>query len=215
MTYGSSSNAITHLEWHSRLFHQLQAFLTSGESNLTYGRIGAAPGRFTSIHQVVPMWPYLIHASNNPPETKTQTTPPSVQPFLDSSQQRVLILYNRQCLSPLKIAFSHGRDNIVPWVCPSPQPKQHLDWLIHFCRAHDCDGQTDRQTDRTRYSISNNRPHVCSTAMQPKNEQVVKEFWWEAALQGSMGKFKFSFGKFNVILDCFCGQPMGMQFNSM
>jgi len=44
---------------------------------------------------------------------------------------------------------------MVPWAHPIPHPKRHLDWFKGFCRAHDCDrdtngltdGQTDRQTD--------------------------------------------------------------------
>jgi len=34
-----------------------------------------------------------------------------------------------------------------------------------FCRAHD----RDRPTDRRRYSVSNNKPHLASTVMRPKN----------------------------------------------
>jgi len=29
-----------------------------------------------------------------------------------------------------------------------------------FCRAHACDRPTDRQTDRPRYSVCNNKPHT-------------------------------------------------------
>jgi len=38
-------------------------------------------------------------------------------------------------------------------------------------RAHDCVRQTDRQTDNAPcHSICNSRPHLCSTAMQPRNK---------------------------------------------
>jgi len=42
----------------------------------------------------------------------------------------------------------------------SPQPKRHLDRFSRFCRAHQCDRLTDRQTDRPRFSVGNNRPHL-------------------------------------------------------
>ena len=35
---------------------------------------------------------------------------------------------------------------IVPWAQPSPNPKQHLDRFIRFCRAHCCVQQTDIRT---------------------------------------------------------------------
>ena len=38
---------------------------------------------------------------------------------------------------------------------PSPQPKRHLGWFSRFCTS-----VTDRPTDRPRYSVSNNRPHL-------------------------------------------------------
>jgi len=41
-------------------------------------------------------------------------------------------------------------------------------WVQSFCRAHDCDRPADRQTDRPRYSVCNNRPQL-HTAMRPKN----------------------------------------------
>jgi len=41
------------------------------------------------------------------PESKSQTTSHSVQPFLHSSRQRLVILYNGTPLSPVKIVHSH------------------------------------------------------------------------------------------------------------
>jgi len=35
---------------------------------------------------------------------------------------------------------------VVPWAYQSAHPKGHLDWFSRFCRARDCDRQTDRQT---------------------------------------------------------------------
>ena len=37
-----------------------------------------------------------------------------------------------------------------------PHPKRHLNRLRRFCKAHNC----DRQTDRPRYSVGNNRAHL-------------------------------------------------------
>jgi len=39
---------------------------------------------------------------------------------------------------------------------PKSTPKMHLDRFSHFCRAHNC----DKQTDRSCYSICNNRLHL-------------------------------------------------------
>jgi len=74
---------------------------------------------------------------------------------------------------PLKIAYSHWESgphlicgSLVP---PEPRPYRHVDQFSRFHEAHDCDGQTDRQTDRPRYSVCNNKPHVRSTATRPSN----------------------------------------------
>jgi len=37
--------------------------------------------------------------------------------------------------------------HMVPRAHPSPRPKRHLDWLIHFGTAHGCDELKDRHTD--------------------------------------------------------------------
>jgi len=64
---------------------------------------------------------------------------------------------------------------LVPWAHLNPHPKQHLDWFSRFCRAHDCDRQTDRQTGRllqTMSVCSRPGPHLRSTAMWPKSWAV-------------------------------------------
>jgi len=43
-----------------------------------------------------------------------------------------------------------------------PQSKRHLDRFSRFCRTHDRDRQADRLTDRPRYFVCNNRPHLCT-----------------------------------------------------
>jgi len=50
-----------------------------------------------------------------------------------------------------------------------------------------------------------------STQKHEEINRVVKELWWEAALH----RGTFSFEKFNVTLDCFCGRPIRMLVNSM
>jgi len=49
----------------------------------------------------------------------------------------------------------------------SLEPKRRLDRFSRFCRAYDCDRQTNGQTDRATRSLS--RIHVRSTAMRPNN----------------------------------------------
>jgi len=56
--------------------------VTSGQSNLTTGRITATHGRFSGIRQVQP---HVIHASLGPPESKSQMSSQLVQPFLQGS----------------------------------------------------------------------------------------------------------------------------------
>ena len=72
---------------------------------------------------------------------------------------------------PLKIAPSHeGSEPHL--ICgslahPSLQPKRHLDRFSHFCRAHNCDRQTDqltdRHTDHVTWSVTIDRIYVRST----------------------------------------------------
>jgi len=57
---------------------------TSGQSNLTTGRIAAAHGRFNGVHQVARLCtPHIILG---PPESKSHTA--LVHPFLRSSRKR-------------------------------------------------------------------------------------------------------------------------------
>jgi len=69
--------------------------------------------------------------------------------ILHSLQQVVSILYNGLPLYPSKLPLSMGiwtrltRGSFGP---PKFTPKRHLDWLCHFCRAHDRDRPTDHAT---------------------------------------------------------------------
>jgi len=62
---------------------------------------------------------------------------------------------------PLKIVSSHevSEPPCNLWFLgpPSPQPKRHLDRFSRLCRVTIA---TDRPTDRPRYSVCNNSPHV-------------------------------------------------------
>ena len=62
---------------------------TSGQSNLTKGRIAAAYRRFSCIRQVVPMCTPPKPAFLGPLESIIQTTYPSIQPFLGDLCQNV------------------------------------------------------------------------------------------------------------------------------
>ena len=50
-------------------------------------------------------------------------------------------------------------------------PKRYLRPFIRFWRAHERDRQTDRRTDRPRYCVCSNRPHMLH-AMPPNNITV-------------------------------------------
>ena len=63
-----------------------------------------------------------------------------------------------------------------PWAHLSPHPKRHLDRFSRFCRAHNRDRQTDRQTDHAAPSVTEGRIYVRSTAMRTKNKGVCDLF---------------------------------------
>jgi len=53
---------------------------------------------------------------------------------------------------------------------PRHSPKRHLDRFKPFCRAHERGQQRDRHTDRSRYSVYSNRPHLTIAAMRPNTK---------------------------------------------
>ena len=92
----------------------------------------------------------LIHASLGPPESKSQMASGSVQPFLRSSPQSVLILYDGLPLPPSKLPLPMGdldthltHGSLGP---PESSSKQHHDQFSHFCTAHGLDRSTDHAT---------------------------------------------------------------------
>jgi len=57
---------------------------------------------------------------------------------------------------------------------PPNSVTQTASWSIHpCCTAHERDQQTDRQTDRPRYSVCSNRPHLATAALWPDNKYSI------------------------------------------
>ena len=95
------------------------------------------------------------------PDSASKTASWSVQPFSHSSHQTVPILYNGPPLRPENRPFTwkgsgphlmHG--SLGP---PESTCQTTSDRFSHFCRAHDLDILSDRQTDKPCYSVCNNR----------------------------------------------------------
>jgi len=113
-----------------------------------------------------------IHASLGQLESTSQTASRSVQPFL--AQLTAECPYTLQWApSSPKLLLPNTHGGFGPhlthdfWVHPSLQRKRHLD---RFSRFAELTSVTDRWTDRPRYSVGNNRPHLrtySSTAMRP------------------------------------------------
>jgi len=59
--------------------------------------------------------------------------------------------------TPLKVPLLVGASALpsTAWFHPTQHPKWHVDRSSHFCRAHNC----DRQTNTPCYSVCNNRLH--------------------------------------------------------
>jgi len=112
--------------------------------------------------------PHLICASLDPPESITKWNLHRFSHFC-TAHSRKSVYFTMGHSFPLKIAFAWGIwtpiQYMVPLAHPSPQQKRHLDQFSSFCKAHN----RDRPTDRSRYSICNNRLHLCSTVMWPNN----------------------------------------------
>jgi len=63
---------------------------------------------------------------------------------------------------------------IVPLAHQSQSPKQHLDPFIRVAQLTNVTNrQTDRQTDRPRYSVCSNRPHLATAALWPDNKYSI------------------------------------------
>jgi len=87
------------------------------------------------------------------------------------------ILYNiGRPFSPQNCLFVWGiwtpSNTWFPWAHRSSHPKCHLDRFSRFCTAHGRVRATDRPTDRARYSVCSNRPHLRSTVMRLNNMKL-------------------------------------------
>jgi len=126
------------------------------------GRIPAAYGRFNRIHQVALMctpsntcflWPTRVHVPKDISIGSAVFAPLTAEcPYIYSTMGRPFP--PEQCplaLGDFDPRLIHGSLSNL-----SPHPERHVDRF----RAHDRDRRTDGQTDRSRYSICNSRPHL-------------------------------------------------------
>ena len=139
--------------------HARQAFgkscITNAQSNLTTGCIAAAHERFSGIRQLAPVCTLPYTCFHGP--TRVQIPNGILTGSAVFAQLTAECPYTLQRVilsSSLKTALSHEViwtliQYMAPWAHQSPQPKLHFDRFNHFCRAHDC----DRQTDTPRCSV--------------------------------------------------------------
>ena len=129
--------------------------------------VTTAHGRFNGICQVVPMCTPSNTCFLRPTQVHIQT----VQLFLHSLWQSFPLLYNGRPLSPSNL-YLRMKGDLDPHLThdslgPPESTTQTSSWLVQPFSA----GLTimNRPTDRPRYSICNNRPHLHSTVMWPLN----------------------------------------------
>jgi len=103
-------------------------------------------GRFSRIHQAVPMWPpcntcfircIRVHNPNG------ISTGSAIFAQLIAVSLYHTLQHNRPPLPPSKLPLPIGvSGSHLIHGSLSPQPKWHLDRFSRFCRAHNCDRQT-------------------------------------------------------------------------
>jgi len=103
--------------------------------------------------------PHLIRGSFGPPDSASQTASSSVQPFY-TDLSSVPILYSGPPLPPQNCP-SHGdvdrcRFLGPTWVLINTTTSRSVQPFLQGSLMW----QTDRQTDRPRYAVCNNRPHL-------------------------------------------------------
>jgi len=104
--------------------------------------------------------PHLTHASLVQPKSKTQMASRSVQPFLHISRQKVPILYNGPTPSP-HCPFASGIWTQCNTWFPGPTRFLNPNGIsIGSAAFAGLKLVTDRPTDRPRYFVCNNRPHL-------------------------------------------------------
>jgi len=104
------------------------------------------------------MDPNLTHDSYGPSERTTQTASLSFQPSLHRRPYSVPILYNGTPILSQKFAPSHGGSG-PPSNTWFPGPTQVLNPNGSSISAAVCAGLTS-VTDRPRYTVGKNRPHL-------------------------------------------------------
>ena len=115
--------------------------------------------------------PHLICGTLGPYEPTTQTASGSVQPFLHRWPRRVSVYFAMGRPPPQNFPFSWGIWTPPnTWFLRSTQVLNPNGILIGWAIFAGLTTLTDRQTDRPRYSVGNNMPHLCnSTAIRPNN----------------------------------------------
>ena len=138
---------------------------TSDQGNLTQGLTAAAHRRFNRIRQVTPMWPHPVHPNQHLRHTGSA---PCWVAFGISTVEHVwagrflpLKLPAHVCGSGLHLI--HG--SLGPFKSTSQIASRSVNPFLQASQSL----QTDRQTDRPRYSICSNRLHLASAVMWPNN----------------------------------------------
>jgi len=140
---------------------------TSGQSNLTKGRIAAAHARFNGIPQMTPVCTPLntcflgLSRVYNPTGISIGS---AIFAQLTSECRRVCPGMSFGDSFPLKLSLRMGRPGshlitLVPWAHPSPH-NPNVGISIGSAVFAGLATVTDSQTDRRRYSVCNNRPHL-------------------------------------------------------
>jgi len=140
-------------------------------SNLTHGRVAAA--RFYHIRQVAPM---CTSSNTSQLGSTLYQFCPMVSGFEYINQWTGLV---HACPRPGHSSFKITRS------CTEIRTQSNT-WFFGLTRALISNGiligsavvaglttVTGRLTDRPHYSVSNNRPHLCSTVLRPKNVSVI------------------------------------------
>jgi len=120
--------------------------------------------------------PVIIHDSLGPFKPTTQMAFWSVQPLLHRWLQSVPILYNGTPLASLKLPLLmwgcgrhliHG--SLGPHEFSTQMTSRSIQLVLHGSLVSQTDRQTDRQTDHATWSVTIGCICVCSTVMQPNN----------------------------------------------
>ena len=119
-----------------------------------------------------------------------------------TAHRKVSLYFTMSCPLSLKISLCMGgpgphlHGSLDPPRSTSPttswsfQPFLQGSWLW----------QIDRPTDRPYYSSCNNRPHICSTVMQPKIQYAHAWKWGDNSNTWKLFSHCLSFSKFSTLI---------------